>query len=619
MHDPPTLSTQPSLPTRMAALGRPLPAYHELEYHPFVSDEQRQLVGYSRARGLRLIGYNSLGGAKGPSALGRQPHVAAMATRRGMSVAGLLLRYSMDSGVAVIPMASSPEHIAANLATGRQAPALASGARGSSEDVGGQAGPAGGGGSTSTCLSASEIAQLEGTPRPSEWASFEAVNDPFSADGLGCESAEALIGRTRKALDSLRQEGGATRVLDVHDWPVRGLCPELLLTPSGEGASGGAGGAIRSAHSRSSHGSASAAAELQQLAAATRLGAAVQRSSQPFVILPRYLGASVASRFALRALTTHWNAIYPPGTRCRAATCECSKLSRDGVSRDGKLGDMRCHNCGQPATITFPSQRPLSKTPLNDTNRSASGYGVAATAVTSAYRGGHPPCQSLGHDRLLLALARGFFQAHGHPGFEPSVNRVVGNMVKGDGSNSGGSWHQDEEIPEQQMLPEPGAQIKCMLYVDSVTSRGGPFTMLIDYDRAELARRQVKSKLPLGPRGGLPGRLHRFHDADIAQVTGRDGAADGGGSNGRVPSQRVGHEGAHRRAFALELHAPAGTVICFDAGNIHHGKPLEGSGARHAATVYFHPPKPRQNSTHYLTSLTGLDLREVFKRPGVEA
>lgn len=41
----------------------------------------------------------------------------------------------------------------------------------------------------------------------------------------------------------------------------------------------------------------------------------------------------------------------------------------------------------------------------------------------------------------------------------------------------------------------------------------------------------------------------------------------------------------------LELQAPAGSVVCFDTGNIHHGKRLAG-GTRHAATIYFSSPRP---------------------------
>ena len=99
--------------------GWPLPSYHELEYHPWISAEQRQLVAYSRARGMRIVGYNSLGGSKGAEAAARLPALQAVMGAHNVSIGTALLRYSIDSDVAVIPFASSPEHIAANLAAGR--------------------------------------------------------------------------------------------------------------------------------------------------------------------------------------------------------------------------------------------------------------------------------------------------------------------------------------------------------------------------------------------------------------------------------------------------------------------------------------------------------------------
>eukprot|EP00966_Prymnesium_polylepis_P332574 7388062-Prymnesium_polylepis.1 len=53
-------------------------------------------------------------------------------------------------------------------------------------------------------------------------------------------------------------------------------------------------------------------------------------------------------------------------------------------------------------------------------------------------------------------------------------------------------------------------------------------------------------------------------------------------------------------AFVLELHAPAGSVICFDSGNIHRAKPLHAGMTRSALTVYFAPVRanscPEQRS-----------------------
>lgn len=122
---------------------------------------------------------------------------------------------------------------------------------------------------------------------------------------------------------------------------------------------------------------------------------------------------------------------------------------------------------------------------------------------------------------------------------------------------------------ESQELPEPGAQFKCLLYAEPVFGDNGPFELLVNYDRKQLARMQVSDPKELGPGGRS--RWHRFTDETIANVT-----RTGGGG-----------------AFVLELQAPTGSVICFDTGNIHHGKKLA-RGSRHAATIYFASPRPKR-------------------------
>ena len=412
----------------------PLPSYHELEFHPWVSTEQRQLVAYSRARGMQIVGYNSLGGVKGTEAAARLPALQAVMGRHGVSAATALLRYSLDSDVAVIPFASSREHIEANLAAGQlsRKKLLPS---------------------APSPLSAADLDALEAAPRPESWASFETLNDPFAAEDLECESARAFLLRMRRELDALRSQRGANRILDAHDWPTRALCPERQLTA-------------------------------EQLAVAAQLGASIRRSTQPFLILPRH-HATVAARAALRDMGTSWNAIYPPSPKCNASTCECSKFSLDGMSDDGKTGDARCHNC----------------------------------------QGRRASCRALADDPLLLAIARGYYEANGHPGHRPGVQKVMGNVVRGVGSNSGGGWHQDEEYVQSQAMPEPGAQFKCLMYAESVVGTNGPFTLLLDYDRKRLARFQISDPRPMGPESRS--RWHRYSDETIDNVT-RPGAGGAG-------------------------------------------------------------------------------------------
>ena len=148
---------------------------------------------------------------------------------------------------------------------------------------------------------------------------------------------------------------------------------------------------------------------------------------------------------------------------------------------------------------------------------------------------------------------------------------VMANAFSGNGANSGGNWHQDvkckmTDFTRAEVCEE---QMKCMVYLDDTFEDNGPFTMLLDYDRVELAK---FSKISSLIRGNPPedNRPHRFDTRDIAHMTNSLG---GNGS-----------------AFAVEIHAPAGTVICFDSGNVHHGKNLQ-RGHRTALTLYMSSPR----------------------------
>ena len=60
-------------------------------------------------------------------------------------------------------------------------------------------------------------------------------------------------------------------------------------------------------------------------------------------------------------------------------------------------------------------------------------------------------------------------------------------------------------------------------------------------------------------------RVHRYSEATIRDVTQRS------------------------PAFVLEILAPAGSVVCFESGSVHHGKLLN-RGERYSFTLYFSAP-----------------------------
>lgn len=90
-----------------------LPALNQLEYHPWVPPETKELVSWCLSQGIAVTAYGSLGGAG--AKVRDEAVVTKMAKRLGVSKAKVLLRWALDQGVAVIPGATSEEHIKDNL------------------------------------------------------------------------------------------------------------------------------------------------------------------------------------------------------------------------------------------------------------------------------------------------------------------------------------------------------------------------------------------------------------------------------------------------------------------------------------------------------------------------
>jgi len=89
-----------------------MPVVNQIEYHPWVPAETRELVLWCQSKGIAVTAYGSLGGVKNKA---EGDAVAAVAKERGVSNAQVLLKWALDQGVAVIPGATSAEHIQENL------------------------------------------------------------------------------------------------------------------------------------------------------------------------------------------------------------------------------------------------------------------------------------------------------------------------------------------------------------------------------------------------------------------------------------------------------------------------------------------------------------------------
>uniref|UniRef100_A0A7S1AE01 NADP-dependent oxidoreductase domain-containing protein n=1 Tax=Noctiluca scintillans TaxID=2966 RepID=A0A7S1AE01_NOCSC len=94
--------------------GMEKPAVNQLEYHPWSPPVYYELVQWCQNEGIMVTAYGSLGG-EGSKDEGVVVHEQAAA--HGVTASQLLLRWAVTQGVAVIPGATSEQHIAENMQT----------------------------------------------------------------------------------------------------------------------------------------------------------------------------------------------------------------------------------------------------------------------------------------------------------------------------------------------------------------------------------------------------------------------------------------------------------------------------------------------------------------------
>ena len=100
---------------RLEAATGVRPAVNQIQFHPWVPDATRELVKWCQARGIAITAYSSLRGARKSVRAERVARVAAAHADAGVTDAQVLLRWALRQGVAVIPGATTPEHICENL------------------------------------------------------------------------------------------------------------------------------------------------------------------------------------------------------------------------------------------------------------------------------------------------------------------------------------------------------------------------------------------------------------------------------------------------------------------------------------------------------------------------
>ena len=98
----------------LVANCRIVPAVHQMELHPFLA--QHQFVAELRRKGIQPVAYSPLGGQSAyvENNLRTHPTLLKVAEQAGKSPVQMLLRWNLQRGVAVIPMADNEAHLRAN-------------------------------------------------------------------------------------------------------------------------------------------------------------------------------------------------------------------------------------------------------------------------------------------------------------------------------------------------------------------------------------------------------------------------------------------------------------------------------------------------------------------------
>jgi len=94
-----------------------VPAVHQVEFHPYLY--QSELFNYCTSKGIVLTAYSPLGAAKGGEGvvpLLQNETVKSIADELNRTPAQVLIRWSVQKGIAVIPKSSNEERLRSNFA-----------------------------------------------------------------------------------------------------------------------------------------------------------------------------------------------------------------------------------------------------------------------------------------------------------------------------------------------------------------------------------------------------------------------------------------------------------------------------------------------------------------------
>jgi diketogulonate reductase-like aldo/keto reductase len=96
----------------LAAHSKLAPAVNQIEFHPFIYEEQKPVLEYCQQHDIVVEAYSPL--ARGGSQL-RHPAIADVAKRHQRTNAQVMLRWAMQHDTVPIPKSNSPERMRENL------------------------------------------------------------------------------------------------------------------------------------------------------------------------------------------------------------------------------------------------------------------------------------------------------------------------------------------------------------------------------------------------------------------------------------------------------------------------------------------------------------------------
>ena len=88
------------------------PVVNEIEFHPYIFNEQKAVMDYCQSHGIYIIGYATYANGQGD----HDPIVGKIAKHHGKTPRQVLTRWSMQHNLVPLVRSGNPDHIAANYA-----------------------------------------------------------------------------------------------------------------------------------------------------------------------------------------------------------------------------------------------------------------------------------------------------------------------------------------------------------------------------------------------------------------------------------------------------------------------------------------------------------------------